>query len=341
MKKNTAILCTLLISGFLLPAGDNVIPMKELNNPATIIVDGGQVLIAEFPVVYVYSQKDFSLITKFGKQGDGPREFSQYIRVQKDPDNPDKIVVGSHMKMSYFTRDGKFISEMRPKTAGLAVVYKPFGDQFVSYGNYQDQDTKTNYQQVILYDKDMKKIKEVYKEKNVFQQGRKINALRTWGAWFRLYGDFIFVTGEKEGVVLIYDRKGDLVRELEVDLPKLKVTDADKERYHEFFKTDPQTRNFYEQLKQQIDFPVYFPVIRGMDVADDLIYVNGYLAPDGMTEFAIYDMSWKLVKSGIRLNLPEASARDLFPYTIADGKLYQLVDNADEEVWELHIHDLK
>ena len=321
-------------------AAEKIVEMSRLKRPATIIVDGGQILIAEFPTVYVYSQEDYSFLTSFGKEGDGPREFSQYIRIQKDPENPDKIVVGSHMKMSYFTREGKFISEKRPRTAGLAVVYKPFGEQFVSYGNYQDSETKTNYQTVVLYDKDMKKIKEVYKEKNVFQQGRKINALRTWGAWFRLYDDRIFITGEKEGYVLLYDRDGNFKREIKCDLRSLKVRDGDKARYHEFFRTDPQTKNFYDAFKQQIDFPSDFPVIRGMDVVDDKLYVNGYPGPDGRTEFAIYDLDGKLIKNKIYLPLPEATARDLYPYTIKDNKLYQLVDNDDEEVWELHIHDL-
>ncbi len=77
-------------------AAEKVIEMPELNKPATIILDGGQILVAEFPTIYVYSQKDGNLITKFGKKGEGPKEFSQYTRIQKDPKNPDKIVVGSH-----------------------------------------------------------------------------------------------------------------------------------------------------------------------------------------------------------------------------------------------------
>ena len=76
-------------------------------------------------------------------------------------------------------------------------------------------------------------------------------------------------------------------------------------------------------------------------MVDGKLYVNGYLNADGMTQFAMYDMKWNLVKGGILLRLPEANARDLYPYTIKDDKLYQLVDNDDEEVWELHIHDLK
>ena len=78
-----------------------------------------------------------------------------------------------------------------------------------------------------------------------------------------------------------------------------------------------------------------------MDVVDDKLYVNGYQNPDGKTEFAVYDRIGNLLKSKVYLRIPEATARDLYPYTIKDGKLYQLVDDVDEEVWELHVHDLK
>lgn len=341
MKKYLVVLFTLTLLSSFIAGVENVVKLTEINKPGNIVVDGGQILISEFPVVYVYSQKDFRFITKFGKSGEGPREFNQYIRIQKDPENPDKIVIGSHLKISYYSRDGKFISEKRPKGAGFANVYKPFGKNFVSYGGYQDKEKKINYATVELYDSNMKKIKQVYKEPQFFQQGRKLNPLRTWGAWFRLYKDQIFITGEKEGYVMIYDYNGDKSGEIKVVLDKLNVRGSDEKRYHEFFRTDPQMRNFYEQFKQQIEFPSSFPVIRGMDVVDDKLYVNGYQNPDGKTEFAVYDLKGNLLKSKVYLIIPEATARDLYPYTIKDGKVYQLVDDVDEEIWELRIHDLK
>ena len=245
------------------------------------------------------------------------------------------------MKMSYYTRDGKFISEKKPKGSGLGNVYKPFGDKFVSYSGYQDKEKKTVFATIQLYDSNLKKIKRVYEEPQTFQQGKKINVLRTWGAWFRLWKGQIFVTGEKEGYVLIYDENGNLKRELKCELTKLKVRDSDKKRYHKFLSTDPQFKRFYENIKPLIIFPSDFPVIRGMDVVDDKLYVCGYPNPEGKTEFAIYDLKGKLIKNRIYLPIPEATARDLYPYTIKDDQLYQLVDNDDEEVWELHVHDLK
>jgi hypothetical protein len=314
----------------------NVVPMPDLLKPENIVIDKDLILITEFPHVYIYSLNDFKLIKKIGKQGEGPREFANYVRIQKDPDHPDKIVVGSHMKITYFTTDGNYIKEKRAKGSG-GNIYKPFGKNYVSYGFYQDQDSKTNYQTIDLYDANLKKIKRIYQEKDNFQQGKEINALGTWGAWFRIYEDKIFITGEQDGLVLVYNEKGDKLYEITHEYEKLKISQKDKDRYHNFFSTDPQTRQFYDNFKNLIVFPTYFPSIRGMDVADGNVYVNGYLREDGTTEFTVFDSGGNLIKEKIYLKLPEATARDIYPYTIYKGKIFQLVDNPETEEWECRI----
>jgi hypothetical protein len=317
-----------------------VIPMPDLLKPENIVIDKGLILITEFPHVYIYSLDDYKLIKKFGKQGEGPQEFANYVRIQKDPDNPDLIAVGSHMKMSYYTTEGEFKKEIRAK-GSAGNVYKPFGKKYVSYGFFQDQESKTVYETINLFDENLNKIKEIYREELALQQNREINALGTWDAWFRLSDDKIFVTGEQDGVILVYDDKGNKLYDISHKYEKIKVTQKDKDRYHNYFKTDPQFKQFYDNIKQLITFPNYFPQIRGMDIVDNRIYVNGYLREDGTTEFTVFDLGGTVLKEKIRLNLPEATARDLYPYTIYDEKIYQLVDNDETEQWELHIFSLK
>lgn len=89
--------------------------LPQLDKPENIVISNGQILITQFPKVFVYSQKDFKYLFDFGKKGEGPQEFAQYIRIQK---KKGKIVVGSHMKLSYYTLDGKFIKEVRSKYGG-------------------------------------------------------------------------------------------------------------------------------------------------------------------------------------------------------------------------------
>ncbi|MCK5057652.1 MAG: hypothetical protein KAT34_13405 [Candidatus Aminicenantes bacterium] len=338
MKKNILTFLLLGFAGFIF--AEKIVLLPDLQRPGNIIVDQGQILVTEFPSIYIYSLEDFKLIKKFGKQGEGPREFAGYVRIQKDPEHPENILVGSNMKISYFTRDGKFVKEVRSSTS-TGNVYKPLGKKYVSYGGYRDRDTETNYQTINLYDSNLKKIKEVYKQKGFFQQGRKINALGAWGAWFRLFDNKIFITGGKDGYIFVYDDNGDNLFSIENKAEKIKVTEKDKARYHNYFKTDPQTRLQYKAFKSLITFPSYFPRIRGMDVVDNKIYVNGYLREDGKTEFYIYDLKGNLLKEKVALFLPERDFRGLYPYTIKNGNVFQLVDNDVKEEWELHIHNIE
>ena len=90
----------------------------------------------------------------------------------------------------------------------------------------------------------------------------------------------IFITGEKDGVIYIYDDNGEKIHVIEHKFEKIKVMEKDKKRYYHFFKTSPGTRQQYEVFKHLIKFPSHFPSIRGMDVVDGNVYVNGYLRND-------------------------------------------------------------
>jgi hypothetical protein len=109
-----------------------------------------------------------------------------------------------------------------------------------------------------------------------------------------------------------------------------------RERYSQYFKTHPDWKDFYQRrLKGLLKFPEYFPVIRAFHVADDRIYILTYKEDKGKSEWLIMDMQGKLVKK-IFLPVSFMNVLDIYPYTVEGGKLYQLIENEDEE-WKLHI----
>jgi hypothetical protein len=77
--------------------------------------------------------KDFALKRKFGKPGQGPQEFaptpgstgSLTIYPQTD-----SIVINSPGKVSFYTKDGKFIKEMKFSAGLMGGFYQPIGSQF-------------------------------------------------------------------------------------------------------------------------------------------------------------------------------------------------------------------
>ena len=74
IKKMMVILLTVLLAA-LLGAETKVIPMPDLMKPQLILLDKTQMYITEDTSIFIYSLKDFKLIKKFGKRGEGPQEF--------------------------------------------------------------------------------------------------------------------------------------------------------------------------------------------------------------------------------------------------------------------------
>jgi hypothetical protein len=101
-------LCLLLftVSGY----GKDIIPLPELQKPSYILIDENHLYVKERFSISIYSLKDFKLIKKFGKEGEGPQEFTRAINLDICDDY---LAVISCGKISYFNRNGKFIRENR------------------------------------------------------------------------------------------------------------------------------------------------------------------------------------------------------------------------------------
>ena len=94
----------------------------------------------------------------------------------------------------------------------------------------------------------------------------------------------------------------------------------------------------YEELKHRLAFPDYFPEIGNFQVTDNKIYVSTWKVENGSNEWFIFDLQGKLLK---RLFVPIVFLMPLepYPYTVKNGKLYQLIETEDEQ-WELHAHEI-
>ena len=110
-----------------------VVPLPNLINPDSIMIDNDQIYITDMEKICIYSSKDFTLKKKFGKKGEGPGEFKinpaavakLQIYVQ-----PDCIIVNNLSRVSFFTKNGSFKNEINV-TSGLNFI--PIGKKFVGY----------------------------------------------------------------------------------------------------------------------------------------------------------------------------------------------------------------
>ncbi|MGD2085254.1 MAG: hypothetical protein PVH61_03635 [Candidatus Aminicenantes bacterium] len=131
------------------------------------------------------------------------------------------------------------------------------------------------------------------------------------------------------------------------------MTEADKKRYLDYFKTSRVFGKAYDQMKSRLEFPSYFPALQTFAVADGKIYAVTYGKKNGKTEVLVLDLKGKLLKTvflplhqrddELAMTLENRVARQVTNSTFAikNGKFYQVLENQNEESWELHIHEIK
>jgi len=331
MKKLILIILLFIIFPFILQG--KVVPLSEIINPESIVVDSNRVFITEEESIYIYSLEDFKLLKKFGKKGQGPGEFLSMpglnikLYVQHD-----YLFINSISKLSIFTKEGEFVREI--KTPSLGSEYQPLGEMFV--GSSVLREDRVQYFAFDLYDENFKKKEEIFRQKSPFQHiSEEFNPLTQIKSFVKFYSGYnkIFVNDES-GIIHVFAPAGQEIFFIKHEYGKLKVTKNHKEEVYDYYKTHPGTKMIFEALKNKMKFPKYFPVIRDYHVADNRIYVLPYAKNNGKNWLYVFDMSGDLLNE-IPVTIKERNILELFPYSIKDDKLYQLVENEGE--WELHI----
>jgi len=312
--------------------------LPDILNPDSITIDNNQVIITERASIYLYSIKDFSLQKKFGKQGEGPQEFKitsfggtgLVIDVQ-----PQVFLVTSVGKLSLFTREGKFIKEMKASQHFFGNRFLALGKQYVGLGSTMVGNR--NYMTVNIYDAGLNKVKEVCMWESPYRPGEGTRVF-TEPYVLHSYGDKILTTNGTDFEIDVYDRNGKKLYTIKQEYKKINVSEDTEKAVIHYFKTSPSTKDVF-QFMQPIKFPEYLPAIRNFIVKDKKVYVLTFKQENNKSEFYILDLKGKLLKH-VFLPLKEQTALTYFPYTIKDGTLYQLVENEDEEEWELVVTEI-
>jgi hypothetical protein len=310
--------------------------LPEIKKPMSFEVDDTQLYVGERSTVYIFSLKDFKLVKKFGSEGQGPQEFQTLPHVPVSIDvSTDKIIAGSIRKVSYFTKKGEFIKEV--KGASLAMRLKRCGDNFLSWSQARSEDTI--YNTICIFDPQLNKLQEVYRVKDAYQgPGRGYDVLH--GVFnYQFYENKIFLPGkDDDSAVDVFNSKMEKLFTVKLDQERRKVDSDFKAKMIHNFKTNPQTKTIYETHLKPLIFSDYFPVISDFFVDDDTLYVMTWKKVEKGNEFFTYDMQGKFKK---RLVIPIRYEDELnaYPTKINNGKLYQLVEN-DNEVWEFHMSSL-
>ena len=332
-RKFTKTLLLLIILLFLMGGvyAKEILPLPDIFEPSSIVVDRDQIYIVEGTKIYIYSLKDFNLKIKFGKKGEGPQEFKDDI--QSIEVKSDYILVNSLNKASFFTRDGNFLDEKINPTILSGSNFKPIGKQFVGYSI--ERGDKTFYVVYSIFDSNLKKVKELYRMKWMVQPGRKRKLFETF--WYSTYENKIFIARDEGFIIDVFDSKGEKLFSINQKYKNIKFTDYHKNKILDLWKSS--NPGIYEYRKRRTEFPRYFPAIKTCKVADKKIYVQTYEEKDENTEFFIFNIGGELINKTL-IPIVRKNPLENYPYWIKNGKLYQLVYDLDKYVWELHITEI-
>jgi hypothetical protein len=325
MKKIVLFTFGIFMAGTLFPA--KIVPMDEVLKPFAIIIHGDRILINEGPKIYIYSLKDFSLIKKFGERGEGPGEFKLNRGGQVElAVQSGNIIVSSDHRVSYFDMDGKYIKERNFKLGDV----NPIGKNFV--GRKEIMENGKRYTLVVLYNSDMEEIKVLFRFENIVQEGGPI-ILGKPQLEFTVTKNRVFIFAEKDFIIRVFDENGNKISTIRRDYQLKEINETDKKKWHDELRL---RYSFYPQIKDRIEFTTHYPAVNNV-VYDDTqkkIYAITGKKENKKTECFIFDHKGKFLK---RTLLELKSGK----YTFHQGKLYQLVENDENENCELHISEIE
>jgi hypothetical protein len=336
----TALSIIFLVTACLWADGTKVIEMNDLINPASLKVDGDQIYFTEGAQVLIYSRTDFKLKKKFGKKGEGPREFfihptTQYASIDLEV-IPEGIRVNSIFKTTVFTKDGTFVSEK--KVAPWAWFLTPVGKNFFYRRTIMENNLR--YHVIRMTDADFKSTRDVYKELAFFQANKPLNVVYRRPANFISYDNKLFVDNEEEGLINVFDEKGEKLYTIKHAFKKVPFTEKVKQSFIEFYMADPIIKPQFENSKHMVQWPEHLPVIWNHTAADKKLYVLTREKKDNNYAVYVFDMKGKFLRT-VMLPIKQMHAEQPYPYDIADNTLYQVVENEDAENWELHVTKFK
>jgi hypothetical protein len=325
------------LSGF--STGTQVVPLTGLVNPDSILVDEQSIYITDREIIYIFSTDDFKLKTKFGKAGEGPQEFKinpagiAKLNIQL---SPDKIIVNSIGRVTFFSKAGKFLKEIQISSGNNFI---PFGDGYVGYGT--SRDNKIMYTTFNLYDSEFQKLKEFFRKEYYVQANKKFNLIKLGcgnarRAIYQVYNGKIFIEGDNNDIH-VFNKKGDEEYIIKLEYERLKIHEERKKEIKEdlfLLYTSPLMKDL---INEKGYFPEHYSA-RIFKIADDNIYIPTYKKQNGTNEFVVLDLKGK-EKNRISIPFKEKTFLLAYPYWIAGRKLYQVFDNEKVEGWELHITD--
>jgi hypothetical protein len=243
--------------------------------------------------------------------------------------------VNSFGKISYFSKNGEFIKDLR--RVDNSSNFRSLGTGFA--GTKLARQDNIQYRTLNIYDSKLKKVKEISRVRHPLE-GRRFG-FRVFEApmAFATYKDKLFVAYEEDFIIRVFDTSGKELYSITQEYKRRKVTEADRRAATKFVKTNPRFHAI-RPILLPLHFPQDFPALKNMIVNDDKVYAITEKNENDETQCYIFDLKGKLLGKKV-VDILNKDEFDIFAYTIKNGKIYQLVEEEDEEDWNLIVSEIK
>ncbi|MCP5049423.1 MAG: 6-bladed beta-propeller [bacterium] len=346
MKHCVLILVFLLLTTGLFPV--KIADLEEVIKPGFLQVDGDDLFVVEAAdrSILVYSLKTNKLKLKVGKKGEGPGEYAWPPRIQEI--TKDYFMATSVGKCVWYSRTGELKREQKVPAAyfRLKPVKNHYFYRSVTY-NHHIITAHLNF-----VDSNFENPKEFYSE--VMDWTRKFSndppstetKVVTHLFDFLSYGDKFYLANSHKGFVIeVFDSNGKLLYTIDKtkEIAPLPIGDAYKVRARE------ACRKLYPRDARRFrpsSFTFYknFPAMKSLRVDEGKIYITTFnVNKDGLKELIVLNLKGEILG---RTFLPFKSTRFYYAtnafesFTFHKGTLYELVNDDEREMYELHATDI-
>ena len=225
--------------------------------------------------------KDGSLISVFGSNGQGPGELQSPLELVIS--NQDEIFITDRGKVVVFSNTGQFIKEYRIDNEYQKII--PLDrDRYLAIAVKLNEDLSQSFQ-VILCSSEFKELKTLDSSKiESFKKAVKVNIIPTLVYW-ETSNNYVFTGNTDEYEIRVFDFDGKLVRSVKKEYEAVSLSDKDREAYEQNLQRYPP------EIRESFFIPNAFPPFRDIvALSDKWLFIQTYEKPnEGSFLYDIFD----------------------------------------------------
>lgn len=327
MKKYIFIIFIFTVLSF--STGKVIADFPDLLNPDRMVMGDDTMYVVQDFSVHIYSMKDFSLIKKAGKRGEGPGEFVGYLRLSL---YDKKLYINSSGKISIYDKDGNMIKEMKSHDS-MAGGYLPFNNKFIGSGLEIDKE-RNRFRLLSVYDSGLVKEKVMIREphRSSFEKGIIVVFDTTFN--FHVFGNNLYMVNGREFKIDVYGKSLKKEKSVVLNYKRVKFSEKDKQKVLENLRTNPRLKAFADEIIKRQRYPDYYPAILGLYNNGKNLFVMTHRWEGNNIEFMVFDPQGNFIQQ-LFIPFKMKSLYRGYPWDIKGDRFYQLIEDEDEE-WQLH-----